>query len=149
MFFGMNQVSNAVMWILFTRALTAATSTTQVSILNTSANFMVTAILGLIIFGEKLPLGWWAGASLLIAGTVVIGAQKEEEKVREGGQGEQSSSEDVGLQDANVIAKTLGAGGLEEDAVANARFKDDPDEPDDPPVDAGYTDEQRKSTTKR
>lgn len=145
----MNQLSNAIMWILFTRALTAATSTTQVSILNTSANFMVTAILGLIIFGEKLPLGWWAGASLLLAGTVVIGAQKEEEKIREGDRGEHTSEEGVGLQDADVVVKTLGAGGLEEDVSANARFKDDPDDPDDPPINAGYTDGQVQSTAKR
>lgn len=146
MFLGMNQISNAIMWILFTRALTAASSTTQVSILNTSANFMVTAILGLIMFGEKLPLGWWAGASLLIAGTIVIGAQREEEKAERRIQHQRSSSEDVRLQESDVMALTLGAGGLEEDAIANARYKDDPDGPDDPPMDVGYTDEQALSS---
>lgn len=63
------------MWILFTRALTAATSSTRVSILNTAANFITTAILGMVVFGEKLPLLWWLGASLLISGSVVIGAR--------------------------------------------------------------------------
>ncbi|KAI9652731.1 MAG: hypothetical protein M1831_006624 [Alyxoria varia] len=82
-FFGFNLLSNAIMWILFTRALTAATSTTQVSILNTSCNFMVTALLGWLVFSETLPVGWWAGAALLVAGSVVIGA-------REGGDAEQS-----------------------------------------------------------
>lgn len=84
------------MWILFTRALTAATSTTQVSILNTSANFLVTAIMGLIIFGEELPLGWWAGAALLVSGSVVIGAR--EEKARDESTGQQAEGE-IALQD--------------------------------------------------
>jgi hypothetical protein len=43
------------MWGLFTRALTLASSTVRVSVINTSANFMLTAVLGLIIFRETLP----------------------------------------------------------------------------------------------
>ena len=41
---------------------------------------MVTAILGWMIFGEKLPPLWWLGASLLAAGNVVIGRREEGEK---------------------------------------------------------------------
>lgn len=43
------------MWGLFTRALTLASSTVRVSVINTSANFMLTAVLGFIIFRESLP----------------------------------------------------------------------------------------------
>ena len=67
------------MWALFTTALTRATSTTRVSIINTSSNFMVTAVLGFIIFKEKLPALWWAGAAMLVVGTVVIGKREEED----------------------------------------------------------------------
>ena len=41
---------------------------------------MVTAILGWLVFGEKLPPLWWLGASLLAAGNVVIGRREEGEK---------------------------------------------------------------------
>jgi hypothetical protein len=51
----MNLAFNGVMWGLFTKALTLATSTVRVSVINTSANFMVTALLGAVIFGEELP----------------------------------------------------------------------------------------------
>ena len=54
-FFLMNLAFNAVMWGLFTRALTLASSTVRVSVINTSANFMITALLGLMIFKETLP----------------------------------------------------------------------------------------------
>lgn len=68
------------MWTLFTKALARGTSTVQVSIINTSSNFMITAVLGFIIFSESLPPLWFLGAALLVAGNVIIGRREEEEK---------------------------------------------------------------------
>ncbi|KAI9724045.1 MAG: hypothetical protein M1812_000763 [Candelaria pacifica] len=82
MFFGLNLVFNGIMWALFTTALARGTSTTQVSIINTSSNFMITAIMGWLIFAEALPPLWWLGAALLVAGSVIIGRRDEEEKAR-------------------------------------------------------------------
>ncbi|PNY26535.1 Uncharacterized protein TCAP_03536 [Tolypocladium capitatum] len=65
------------MWTLFTTALAKGTSTTQVSIMNTSTNFVLTALLGLLIFSEALPPLWWAGAALLVAGNVIVGRKDE------------------------------------------------------------------------
>ncbi len=67
------------MWTLFTKALARGTSTTQVSIINTSANFMITAFLGFFIFTESLPPLWWLGAALLVAGNVIIGRREEKD----------------------------------------------------------------------
>ncbi|KAG0646275.1 hypothetical protein D0Z07_8386 [Hyphodiscus hymeniophilus] len=87
-FFGLNLIFNGIMWALFTKALARGTSTTQVSILNTSSNFMITALLGLIIFSESLPPLWFLGASLLVAGNVIIGRRDEgEDKADAGGDG--------------------------------------------------------------
>ncbi|KAF1966075.1 hypothetical protein BU23DRAFT_332837 [Bimuria novae-zelandiae CBS 107.79] len=83
LFFGLNLVFNAIMWGLFTRALTLATSTVRVSVINTSANFMITAILGLLIFSESLPGLWWLGAAFLVAGSVIIGRREEGTKPEE------------------------------------------------------------------
>ncbi|KAK5657759.1 hypothetical protein OQA88_2832 [Cercophora sp. LCS_1] len=79
-FFGLNLVFNGVMWALFTKALTRGNSTTQVSIINTSSNFVITAILGFAIFSEALPPLWWLGAAMLVAGNVVIGRKDEGSK---------------------------------------------------------------------
>ncbi|KAK3318676.1 hypothetical protein B0H66DRAFT_516997 [Apodospora peruviana] len=76
-FFGLNLVFNGVMWTLFTKALTLGNSTTQVSIINTSSNFVITAILGFAIFSESLPPLWWLGAAMLIAGNLIIGRKDE------------------------------------------------------------------------
>lgn len=84
-FRGVNQ-----MWALFTGALARGTSTTQVSIVNVSANFMFTAVLGFMIFTESLPPLWWLGAALLVAGTVIVGRRDEDQK--SSGEGSQPPS---------------------------------------------------------
>lgn len=76
----MNLLFNAIMWGLFTRALTLASSTVRVSVINTSANFMITAIMSALIFSESLPGLWWLGAAMLVAGSVIVGMREEGEK---------------------------------------------------------------------
>lgn len=71
------------MWTLFTQALAKGNSTTQVSIMNTSSNFVITAVLGFVIFSESLPPLWWVGATMLVAGNVIIG-QKDESTTEDG-----------------------------------------------------------------
>ena len=66
--FGLNILSNIIMWELFTRALTAGSSTTKVSITNTAANFLVTAMLGMGVFGERVGGRWWVGAAMMGGG---------------------------------------------------------------------------------
>ncbi|KAI9888625.1 MAG: hypothetical protein M1814_006606 [Vezdaea aestivalis] len=113
LFFGLNLIFNGIMWALFTAALAKGTSTTQVSIVNTSANFMITALVGWMIFSEALPPLWWVGAAFLVAGNVVIGRREEKEAgAREGGiaLGEDNQGEDlgaVGLVDtSDMLSKT-------------------------------------------
>lgn len=65
------------MWTLFTRALTAAPSTTKASITNTVANFLVTAVLGMIVFDEKVGGLWWIGAGMMGAGCILVGMREE------------------------------------------------------------------------
>jgi drug/metabolite transporter (DMT)-like permease len=74
------------MWTLFTTALARGNSTTQVSIMNTSSNFVITAILGFAIFSEALPPLWWLGAAMLVAGNVIIGRKDEGGAPKEGGE---------------------------------------------------------------
>ncbi|KAJ9216047.1 hypothetical protein DTO166G4_2291 [Paecilomyces variotii] len=78
--FALNLISNFIMWALFTRALTASQSTTKVSITNTSANFFVTALLGMIVFSEKVRGLWWVGAAMMGAGCILVGMRDESGK---------------------------------------------------------------------
>lgn len=113
--FGLNLLFNAIMWALFTRALTLATSTTRVSIINTSANFMVTAVLGALIFNEALPGLWWIGAAMLAAGSVVIGMREEEK------------TDKVKTKGVHANAEGRAAGGAD---VNGQEFRDEPEEDD-------------------
>jgi len=70
-------ILSSTMWALFTRALSLSPSAVKVNVINTAANFIITALLGALIFGESLPLIWWIGATLLIAGSVIIGMREE------------------------------------------------------------------------
>jgi len=47
--------------------------------MNTSSNFVITAVLGSVIFSEALPPLWWVGAALLVAGNVIVGRKDEGE----------------------------------------------------------------------
>ncbi|KAI1127155.1 hypothetical protein F5Y10DRAFT_243288 [Nemania abortiva] len=124
-FFGLNLFFNGVMWTLFTQALAKGTSTTQVSIMNTSTNFMITALLGFAIFAEALPPLWWVGATLLVAGNVVIGRKDE------------GSADDTAVERSGEEEEAAERGSV---GIVDPEFKDDEDIPlignlDDPPHD--------------
>jgi drug/metabolite transporter (DMT)-like permease len=65
------------MWTFYTKALSISPSAVHVNIVNTTSNFLITAILGALIFGEKLPALWFVGAVFLVTGGVIIGRREE------------------------------------------------------------------------
>ncbi|KAL6697832.1 hypothetical protein J3F84DRAFT_365726 [Trichoderma pleuroticola] len=113
-FFILNLTFNGIMWSLFTAALARGKSATQVSIMNTSTNFLVTAFTGFAIFSEALPPMWWAGASLLVAGSVIAGRKDE---------GEGDGPKDAGEAYEPVPAESNLE--LDEDVVAGERYRDE------------------------
>ena len=72
------------MWALFTRALAAGSSATQVAVLNTSANFLATAALGWAWFGERIGGLWWVGAAGLVGGAAIVGRSRGGEEEGKG-----------------------------------------------------------------
>jgi len=121
MFFGLNLIFNGVMWTLFTQALAKGHSTTQVSIMNTSSNFVITAVLGFIIFSESLPPLWWVGAALLVAGNVIIGSQDESDMSKSEGlpvdQDGLGGYRDVPTEDSGEGPAAEGQAVVDEDVV--------------------------------
>ncbi|KAI9752838.1 MAG: hypothetical protein M4579_005453 [Chaenotheca gracillima] len=128
-FFVLNLVFNGIMWALFTASLARSPSATRVSIINTSANFMLTALMGWTIFSESLPPLWFLGAALLVGGSVIIGKRGEGEgdsptqtgegrasTGSEGGSREryvENDREDVGPEEALLVPVIGGADVLE------------------------------------
>lgn len=118
------------MWTLFTKALARGNSTTQVSIMNTSSNFVITAVLGFAIFSEALPPLWWLGAAMLVAGNVIIGHHDESPKTEDNGVSadEFRDADDGSLSEASAAEDGFGAyrdGVLVDRLVAAQLEKDD------------------------
>lgn len=74
---------------------------------------MVTAILGMLVFGEGLPFLWWMGAVLLVAGSVIIGMREEKEGSVVLGKGGEGDEDEAGVG----AAVSLGTGGVGAGAV--------------------------------
>lgn len=99
------------MWTLFTRALTASPSTTKVTITNTTANFLVTGVLGMLVFRENVNAQWLLGAALMAAGCIIVGMrEKQEDEAADASAGDEEDDE-IGLtgnrkpdEDDNLIA---------------------------------------------
>ncbi|KAF9934646.1 hypothetical protein FBU30_000970 [Linnemannia zychae] len=70
--FGLIFVCNAAMWTLFTKALNRSKSSATVTVINSAANFCITAVLGYLMFSEPLAMQWWFGASLIVMGSVLV-----------------------------------------------------------------------------
>lgn len=98
MFFGLNILCNIIMWALFTRALTASPSTTKVTITNTSANFLVTGLLGMVVFAEPIGGLWWLGAAAMAAGCILVGMREEK-----GAKEESTGGEEGGVEEERAI----------------------------------------------
>jgi hypothetical protein len=113
------------MWALFTAALAKGDSTTRVSIVNVSANFVLTALLGAGIFGERLPGLWWVGAALLAVGNVVIGRREEGEResLERVGRGGREREEGEGLMRGEEEEDLLELDERERDAGERERVR--------------------------
>lgn len=70
--------------------------------MNTSANFVITAVFGFIIFSESLPPLWWFGAALLVAGNVIIG-RKDEGSPKDGEEVEREGSVALGSENESEM----------------------------------------------
>eukprot|EP00752_Nemacystus_decipiens_P005236 g4752.t1 len=64
---------NAVMLSTFLKALQMSGSTVA-TVINFASNFLLSGISGRIVFGERLPAFWFCGASLVVAGVVLLTA---------------------------------------------------------------------------
>ncbi|XP_054478078.1 transmembrane protein 42-like [Anoplopoma fimbria] len=63
---------NAVMWTFFSKALRHCSSSARATVTTTASNFISSAVLGRVIFGESHAALWWAGISLTLCGLLVL-----------------------------------------------------------------------------
>ncbi|XP_035527770.1 transmembrane protein 42 [Morone saxatilis] len=63
---------NAVMWTFFSKALRHCSSSARATVSTTASNFISSAVLGRVIFGETHAALWWVGISLTLCGLLVL-----------------------------------------------------------------------------
>ncbi|CAJ1061402.1 transmembrane protein 42a [Xyrichtys novacula] len=63
---------NAIMWTFFSKALRHCSSSARATVMTTASNFISSAILGRLIFGETHAALWWVGISLTLCGLLVL-----------------------------------------------------------------------------
>eukprot|EP00744_Colponema_vietnamica_P022356 GILI01032092.1.p1 GENE.GILI01032092.1~~GILI01032092.1.p1 ORF type:complete len:154 (+),score=26.05 GILI01032092.1:50-463(+) len=71
LFFAANGVCTAQMWRYFLKALSLG-PTPVCQVINTGTNFAVSALLGILFFGEEITAMWLAGAAMVVAGLAII-----------------------------------------------------------------------------
>ncbi|XP_028986334.1 transmembrane protein 42-like [Betta splendens] len=69
---GLLFVCNAVMWTFFSKALRHCSSSARATVTTTAANFISTAVLGRLIFGEAHGALWWTGIFLTLCGLLML-----------------------------------------------------------------------------
>ncbi|MED6246858.1 hypothetical protein ATANTOWER_025016 [Ataeniobius toweri] len=62
------------MWTMFSKALRHCSSSARATVTTTASNFISSAILGRLIFGETHSGLWWIGISLTLCGLLVLHA---------------------------------------------------------------------------
>ncbi|KAG1929018.1 transmembrane protein 42 [Pimephales promelas] len=63
---------NAVMWTFLAKALRSSCSSARTTVTTTASNFISSAFLGQLIFGETHVALWWTGISLTLSGLLVL-----------------------------------------------------------------------------
>ncbi|XP_071388754.1 transmembrane protein 42a [Centroberyx affinis] len=80
---------NAVMWTFFSKALRLSSSSARATVTTTASNFISSAILGRVIFGETHAALWWVGISLTLSGLLVLHGSSPQSLPQEEGKKEE------------------------------------------------------------
>ncbi|XP_044150840.1 transmembrane protein 42 [Bufo gargarizans] len=69
---GLVLLCNAAMWTFFAKALRYSSSSAAATVTTTASNFVSSAVLGKVLFGESRALLWWVGISITLCGLVLL-----------------------------------------------------------------------------
>ncbi|XP_062501731.1 transmembrane protein 42-like [Corticium candelabrum] len=77
---------NVLMWLTFTRSLQHSSSSSEALVINLATNFCLSALIGVVFFGECLSVLWCVGATMIVCGIAIMQrancAQEEDKKKR-------------------------------------------------------------------
>ncbi|XP_012533809.1 transmembrane protein 42 [Monomorium pharaonis] len=65
-------VCNTVGNTFFVKALHASGSSLPITITSAATNYVCSALVGFMVFGESVSLSWWCGTSMVLLGLMLI-----------------------------------------------------------------------------
>ncbi|XP_018423460.1 PREDICTED: transmembrane protein 42 [Nanorana parkeri] len=69
---GLVFLCNAAMWTFFAKALRSSSSSAAATVTTTASNFISSAFLGSVLFGESRAILWWFGISITLCGLILL-----------------------------------------------------------------------------
>ncbi|CAH2283211.1 Hypothetical predicted protein [Pelobates cultripes] len=63
---------NGMMWTFFAKGLRLSSSSATATVTTTASNFVTSAFLGKVLFGESRALLWWVGISITLCGLLLL-----------------------------------------------------------------------------
>eukprot|EP01086_Lenisia_limosa_P007395 TRINITY_DN2709_c0_g1_i1.p1 TRINITY_DN2709_c0_g1~~TRINITY_DN2709_c0_g1_i1.p1 ORF type:complete len:148 (+),score=11.03 TRINITY_DN2709_c0_g1_i1:157-600(+) len=70
-------LSNVFMWLAFSQALAMGSSSTECTAINMTANFLTSAVVGVVLFGEMLSPLWFLGSAFVLLGLLHLSGGKD------------------------------------------------------------------------
>ncbi|XP_030045921.1 transmembrane protein 42 isoform X2 [Microcaecilia unicolor] len=71
---------NAVMWTFFAKALRCSSSSAVATVTTTASNFISSALLGKLLFGESRVFLWWVGITITLSGLFLVHTAKPRQR---------------------------------------------------------------------
>nr|XP_033790186.1 transmembrane protein 42 isoform X2 [Geotrypetes seraphini] len=71
---------NAVMWTFFAKALRCCSSSAVAMMTTTTSNFISSAVLGKLLFGESRVFLWWVGITVTLCGLFLVHTAQPRER---------------------------------------------------------------------
>ncbi|KAM8810919.1 transmembrane protein 42 [Eudromia elegans] len=69
---GLALACNVLMWTLFAKALRLSSSSAAASVTTAASNFISSAVLGKLLFGETWTPLWWTGLAVTLGGLALL-----------------------------------------------------------------------------
>ena len=69
--------SNVFMWRCYSKALSLSSTSIQPTIVTKTSNFLLSALVGFVVFAEPINILWFGGFLLILLGVYLISTENE------------------------------------------------------------------------
>ncbi|GAB0095701.1 Transmembrane protein 42 [Sergentomyia squamirostris] len=72
---------NALVWTFFVKALHSSSGgSVEATVVSSGTNYLTSAMIGWLVFGEATSLMWWCGITLILTGIILVSSDPGKKK---------------------------------------------------------------------